>query len=244
MSSALDSILAKAENEVRQRLHSLAASTAPGPSSRANAASSLSLLTPEDWNAVRCPLLRDATLTPTTTGRADVVEGTATSPHAVDTSELLGYTQMRCAELPMRLQTEALQTRRYEHLLRQHMRELVTLSEFMTLLSRAPPTLAAVPRGTSDPASNVAQLPVDLRALPAEEEMGPRLARCRARIRELEAMVRQDAEAKVRCCQRMVLLSEFVRALVQHVTAHVLTLKPETSDGAAATNRPRTEQHA
>ncbi|CAM45682.1 conserved hypothetical protein [Leishmania braziliensis MHOM/BR/75/M2904] len=246
MSSALiANILAKVEVEVRQRLRSTAASTTPGPSPAAAPLTSLSLLTSEDWSAVRCSLRADPTFPPSAAGATNKVEGTSASLQPVVASELLRYVQMRCAELPMRLQIEALQARRYEHLLRQHTRELVTLSEYMALVSRTPPTLAAVPRGVSEPTPNVAQLPVDVRALLAEEEMGPRLERCRVRIRELETMARQDAEAKVRCCQRMVLLSEFVRALVRHVTADVLTCKGAPKcDGATVTKRPRTEQSA
>ncbi|KAG5484408.1 hypothetical protein LSCM4_07975 [Leishmania orientalis] len=242
-SAILASILANVENEVRQRLHSPGTSTAPGSSHTVDPTTSLSLLTPEDWSTVRCSLRADSTLPPTATDSAEVLEGTSTRHHPGDPCELLQYVQMRCAELPMRLQSEALQTRRYEHLLRQHMRELVTLSEYMTLVSRTSPALAAVPRGGLEPTTNVAQLPLDLRAL-LEEEMGPRLERCRARVRELEAMVRRGAEAKVRCCQRMVLLSEFVRTLVRHVTALALPCKEETkSDSSAVAKRPRTEQH-
>ncbi|CAJ1006654.1 hypothetical protein Q4I28_001969 [Leishmania naiffi] len=240
MSSALiANILAKVEVEVRQRLRNTAGSTTPGPSTAAAPLTSLSLLTSEDWSAVRCSLSADPTLPSSAAGTTNEVEGTSAC------LQLLRYVQMRCAELPMRLQIEALQARRYEHLLRQHTRELVTLSEYMALVSRTPPTLAAVPRGVSEPTPNAAQLPVDVRALLAEEEMGPRLERCRVRIRELETMARQDAEAKVRCCQRMVLLSEFVRALVRHVTADVLPCKGAPKcDGAAVTKRPRTEQSA
>ncbi|KAG5483529.1 hypothetical protein CUR178_07850 [Leishmania enriettii] len=242
-SAILASILANVENEVRQRLQSPGTSMAPGPSHTVNPTTSLSLLTPEDWSTVQCSLRADSTLPPTASRSADALEGTSTRHHPDDPCELLQYVQMRCAELPMRLQSEALQTRRYEHLLRQHMRELVTLSEYMTLVSRTSPALAAVPRSCSESTANVAQLPHDLRAL-FEEEMDPRLERCRARARELEAMVRRGAEAKVRCCQRMVLLSEFVRTLVRHVTAHVLPCKEETqSDGTAVAKRPRTEQH-
>ncbi|KAG5505336.1 hypothetical protein JIQ42_07544 [Leishmania sp. Namibia] len=240
-SAILASILANVENEVRQRLRSPGTSTAPGPYHTVNPTTSLSLLTPEDWSTVRYSLRVDSTLPPTATGSADALEGTSTRHHPGDPCELLQYVQMRCAELPMRLQSEALQTRRYEHLLRQHMRELITLSEYMTLVSRTSPTLAAVPRGGSEQTTNVAQLPLDLRAL-FEEETGPRLERCRARIGELEAMVRQGAEATVRCCQRMVLLSEFVRTLVRHVTAHALRCKEKTkSDSSAVAKRPRTE---
>ncbi|CAJ1987234.1 hypothetical protein conserved [Leishmania donovani] len=244
-SALITSILEKVENEVRQRLHDAAALTSPGPSSAVAPPTLLSLLTPEDWSAVRRSLREDATLPPIAASATDEVESTSASFQPAAASELLQYVQMRCAELPMRLQIEALLTRRYEHLLRQHTRELVTLSEHMALISRTPPTLAPAPRGFSEPAPNLAQLPVDVRALLAEEEMGPRLERCQARICELEAMARQDAEAKVRCCQRMVLLSEFVQALVRHAMAHVLKGEEEPkSNAAVATKRPRTEQHA
>lgn len=243
-SALITNILETVENEVRQRLRNAAALASPGPSSAVAPPTSLSLLTPEDWSAVRRSLREDATPPPIAAGATGEVESASASLQPTTANELLQYVQMRCAELPMRLQIEALLIRRYEHLLRQHTRELVTLSEHMTLISRTPPTLAPVPRGFSEPALNLAQLPVDLRALLAEEEMGPRLDRCKARICELEAMARQDSEAKVRCCQRMVLLSEFVRALVRHATAHMLKCKEEPkNDAAVVTKRPRTEQH-
>ncbi|CAG9571141.1 conserved hypothetical protein [Leishmania major strain Friedlin] len=236
-SALITSILEKVENEVRQRLRNAAALASPGPSSAADPPTSLSLLTPEDWSAVRRSLREDATLPPIAAGATGEVESTSASLQPAAASELLQYVQMRCAELPMRLQIEALLTRRYEHLLRQHTRELVTLSEHITLISRTPLTLAPAPRGFSELTPNLAPLL-------AEEEMGPRLERCKARISELEAMARQDAEAKVRCCQRMVLLSEFVRALVRHAMAHVLKGEEESkSNAAVVTKRPRTEQH-
>ncbi|GET86995.1 hypothetical protein, conserved [Leishmania tarentolae] len=244
-SALITTILDKVESEVRQRLCSPAASMSQGPSSIVTPPTSLSLLTPADWSAVRRSLREDITLPHIAACATDDVACTSATLQPAEASELLQYVQMRCAELPMRLQMEALLTRRYEHLLRQHTRELVTLSEYMTLINRTPPTLAPAQRGFSEPTPNIAQLPVDLRALLAEEEMGPRLERCKARISELEAMVRQDAEAKVRCCQRMVLLSEFVGAVVRHATAHLLMCKEEPkSDSATITKRPRTEQHA
>ncbi|KAG5509629.1 hypothetical protein JKF63_06334 [Porcisia hertigi] len=244
-STLLTSILAKVENEVHQRLCSTAASAAPGPSTSVAPFTSLSLLTSEDWSGVRCSLGKDHNPPPTISSTTDDVKSTWRSHQPTFAVELLQYVQLRCAELPMRLQIEALQTRRYEHLLRQHTRELVALSEYMTLIGCNPPTLAPMPRGVSESTQDLAQLPDDLRALLAEEEIVPRLERCKARIRELETMIRQDAEAKLRCCQRMVLLSEFVHALVRHATAQVRMYNEETksNDPAAVvtTKRRRTE---
>lgn len=222
MTTLVSKVLADAEADVRRRYSGPITKASPtkAAASEASPATSampsppptpLFLLTPEDWTAVLQPLAAD-----THCGATPCLP------------ELVRYTQLRCAELPMRLQMEALQTRRYEHLLRQHTRELVTLSEYVALVSRAPPTLVtATPRTTAATADaaqlqqpqvmDSGQLPSDLRTLLAPEEVGHRLERAKERVCELEVMLRQDAEAKVRCCQRMVLLSEYVFALIRRV---------------------------
>lgn len=200
MSRTASSVLDMVEEDLRRRFAYPTSPAASLPST------SLSLLTPADWAAVMSPLAPD------------------THPaRDAAASELMRYVQVRCAELPMRLQMEALQTRRYEHLLRQHMRELVTLSEYVALVSRTPPTLAPAPRSVSEAAAQqpqpagAASLPTDLSLLLSPEEVPRRLDRAEERVKELEAMVRLDAVAKVQCCQRMVLLSEYVRALLRRV---------------------------
>ncbi|KAK7196665.1 hypothetical protein NESM_000605600 [Novymonas esmeraldas] len=240
-SPGLIRILAEVESDVRRRgVGGVTATTSQVPAP--------SLLTWEDWAAVRRPLSADAAFGGNAVDEAQ--RSTSGDPAAAGVDELLRHVQLRCAELPMRLQIEAQQTRRYEHRLHQHTRELVCLSEYVALVHRAPPTLATVaapsPRGSAESTPDLAALPADLRALLSAAEVTPRLERCRGRIRELESLALQDATAKVRCCQRMVLLSEFVQTLVRHTTARVEALtrgevKLETS-GASA-KRPRVEQH-
>ncbi|KPA76377.1 hypothetical protein ABB37_07719 [Leptomonas pyrrhocoris] len=205
MSALVSRVLADAEGDVRRRFSRTSETVSSAPSAP------LSLLSPEDWTAVLRPLAPD----------------TPCDPDA-GLEELVRYVQLRCAEVPMRLQMEALQTRRYEHLLRQHTRELVTLSEYVTLVARAPPTFAAAPRGgggtTADASSSLADsaaLPSDLRVLLDPEEVQHRLERAAERISKLEMMLRHDAAAKVQCCQRMVLLSEYMRALLRRVRREV-----------------------
>jgi hypothetical protein len=235
MPASASSVLAEVEADLRRRFGSRASSSATLP-----APAFLSLLTSEDWAAVLCPLAPE----------------TQYSEHG-SLHELVRYVQVRCAELPMRLQIEALQTRRYEHLLRQHTRELVTLSEYVTLVSRAPPTLAgaaaAATTGDSSfssspqqllqsPSTGSALLSNDLQKVLAPAEVSHRLERAEERVRELEAMLRQDAEAKLQCCQRMVLLSEYVHALLRRVQ-HLVGNKKRAAGATTTTGakRARTE---
>ncbi|KPI89650.1 hypothetical protein ABL78_1231 [Leptomonas seymouri] len=207
MPALASSVLAEVEADLRQRFSCSAANASSSSSSSSSSSApstALSLLIPEDWASVLQPLAPDTQCDP-----------------CAGLPGLVRYAQLRCAELPMRLQMEALRTRRYEHLLRQHTRELVTLSEYVTLVSRTPPTLVAAPRGAPADAhqhpSDSSSLPSDVRVLLAPEEVEHRLERAAERICKLEAMLQQDAEAKVQCCQRMVLLSEYVRALIRRV---------------------------
>lgn len=240
------SLLQQAQDEVEAELRRRFASRGGGAvhagrdpgsdgASPPTASVSLNLLTANDWESVLLPITLADDITTMASHRqkrrrsvpeqkmASITSGPVEKAEIepdddVDDTEfmaLLSYMRLRVAELPMRLQMEALQMRRYEHLLRQQTRELISLSECLALLSRRPPILLPSPHGEGNSASTSA----DGAALLTEGDVFDRCDRCRRRVQALEAMVRQSAEGKAHCGQRMVLLSEYAAALAEAVAA-------------------------
>lgn len=151
----------------------------------------LDALSEDDWNSIVFPV---GELSP----YLDSVCSSMKEESRFGTVMLENYVQCRCAELPMRLQTEALSLRRYEEQRRRHMKKLIELSEFVTYC--APKPASAV---TDDAQTH---------------SFAARMQRCFQYIKVLEDKVIHAAAAKRHCSQRMVLMSAVVYALVESLS--------------------------
>ncbi|CCW64900.1 unnamed protein product [Phytomonas sp. EM1] len=154
-----------------------------------------------------------------------------------DPAVVVNYVKCRCAELPMRLRLEALQMRRHEHLLRQHMQELIRFSEFLTLCGAVPSgatwenTTGGSAGSNSSGPSKASLCPfAKASSLPpgymdAAKRDGVEglqlLSRCFQRVAELERLVTLDSTNKVLCAERMVLLSATTLAAARRVDLNI-----------------------
>lgn len=111
------------------------------------------------------------------------------------------YVKCRCAELPMRLQTEALILRRHEEARQRDMKQLIHLSQSIVYCA---------PRAEDQQCSSTVHETVST-------ELEQRFQRCQLRIRELEQKIAKECRAKRKCSQRMVLMSALVYALIDHL---------------------------
>ncbi|CCW69566.1 unnamed protein product [Phytomonas sp. Hart1] len=150
----------------------------------------------------------------------------------LDSAVVVNYVKCRCAELPMRLRLEALQMRRHEHLLRQHMQELIRLSEFLALCGAVPSgTTWETPTGGLADSSHAGTAKASFGQFekssppPGHMDLAKRdgveglqlLSRCFQRVAELERLVESDSMNKVLCAERMVLLSATTLAAARRV---------------------------
>lgn len=173
----------------------------------------LDALDEEDWNSIIYPvselkpylscLLLSSTTNSGETGQTkedgEVVEGQTSH-----ISILESYVQCRCAELPMRLQTEALVLRRHEEARRQFMAQLILLSQLRTYwIPDVPPEGSSLndPRLATEYSSG----------------LSCHMQRCQKRIPELEQKIITEAMAKRKCSQRMTLMSAVAYALVNRL---------------------------
>ncbi|KAF8292855.1 hypothetical protein TcBrA4_0074570 [Trypanosoma cruzi] len=123
-------------------------------------------------------------------------EVTATRPTAVsNTTRQESSLQLRLAGLPMFLQTEALVLRRHEQQYRQYMKELIDLSECITMVCDG-----TLRHPSPNSASHVTE---DSPA--ARRKKDDALQRMFRRAEELEVCARNAAVERVRSAQRMLL---------------------------------------
>lgn len=176
---------------------------------------SLQMLTEADWDVVLYPVselrpyLANSTRlgTPPTSDSSGEVRGSeASARHKREI--LVAYVKCRVAELPMRLQMEALQMRRHEHLVRAHMKEIVQLSEFLSFQQiKHPPQMKDVLQGAD-------REDATLQCLTSRSEAIRRVRRAQERVVELERCISVDCLQKIRCAGRMLLLSALTEHLV------------------------------
>lgn len=112
------------------------------------------------------------------------------------------YVQCRCAELPMRLQTEALTLRNHEQMRRQHMKELILLTQFVVYAS---------------PRDDAQEVPSPSGMRSSTREYEERMDRQLLLIAELERQIIHEVQMKRRCAQRMMLFSAVTTALVRRL---------------------------
>ncbi|CAD2219653.1 hypothetical protein AGDE_02790 [Angomonas deanei] len=119
------------------------------------------------------------------------------------------YLDYRVAELPMRMQTEALLLQKHEQEHSKMMQELIDLSEYMALTSSEYPPVLPAELSLSTPP------PEDILAIVSKDSPTFRDAHCEQRIAELENNVGMQNILKIRCTQRMILLTEVAQRLHQ-----------------------------
>lgn len=154
-------------------------------------------------------------------GRSDS-GGTATHRPPYVEDAVVQYVKCRAAELPMRLQTEAMQLRRHEQNLRSNTKELIQLSEFLAYVDhRCPAELDTAPghRGHAGQPSAVgsSDLTASVELLVSPVEAQRRVTRAKERVAELEGLIKLQAGEKVRCAERMVLLSAMTALMLERV---------------------------
>lgn len=173
----------------------------------------LDALDDEDWNSIIYPVSELKPylncVAPISSPKRDAFGLTNKASSALGGSSshlsiLEYYTQCRCAELPMRLQTEALVLRRHEEARRQYMTQLILLSQFIAYW---------VPSSSdSTNGSNGSILSTD-----GPSECSSHMQRCQQRIPELEQKIMTEVMAKRKCSQRMILMSAVAYALVSRL---------------------------
>lgn len=173
----------------------------------------LDALDEEDWNSIIYPVselkpyLNCLLLTSSTkSGESEETKeyDKAVGGQSSHLSILESYVQCRCAELPMRLQTEALVLRRHEEARRQFMGQLILLSQIKAYwIPGIPPERS----GLND------------HKLATEYSSGSscHMQRCQKRIPELEQKIISEVMAKRKCSQRMTLMSAVAYALVNRL---------------------------
>ncbi|EKF29941.1 hypothetical protein MOQ_006256 [Trypanosoma cruzi marinkellei] len=129
--------------------------------------------------------------------RTHSTEATTTNPTAAseDTTRQDNCLQLRLAGLPMFLQTEALVLRRHEQQYRQYMKELIDLSECITMVCDG-----TLRHPSPNSASHVAE-----ESPAARRKKDDALRRMFRRAEEVEVCARNAAVDRVRCAQRMLL---------------------------------------
>lgn len=220
---ALSEVLSEVKNELRTRFTSsnfekrrstksedkVIGLTTSGPSVSSNLEPShtrinwgespqvfLDSLEDEDWNSIIYPVSELRPYLNCVVPSKDSAKHSDLRDFSHHLLVLKNYVQCRCAELPMRVQTEALILRRHEEVHRQYMRQLILLTQFLTF-SLAPLDL---PEASEESAA-----------------MKKRIQQCLERIPKMEEKILQEAAAKRKCCQRMILMSAVVYALVDRL---------------------------
>lgn len=158
-------------------------------------------LTDEDWKAIMYPVSDLKPYLTAVTPQGD--EGSSGQQgNLYNLCTLDHYVTCRCAELPMRLQTEALILRRHEESRQRHMKKLIQLSQCMVYCAPRAMEPEQGPNAVHEAATT---------------ELEQRFHRCELRIRELEQKIAQECKAKRKCSQRMVLMSALVYALIDRL---------------------------